>query len=623
MNADKVRQKYFDFMISRGYTKIDPVGLVLENDPTTLFTGSGMQPMVPYLLGESHKDGSLLVNSQPCMRTQDMEEVGNNRHTTFFEMLGDWSLDKLDKKQQIEWLFEFLTKDLGLEPDRLYVTCFIGDEKNGIPRDTETADAWVEIFTRNDIEARCADIGSGKDGDKRGMKLGERIFFYDDEQNWWSRNGGIATTPKGDPCGPDNEVFYDFGECAHDPSFGEPHPASDSGRFVEICNKVWMQYRRLEDGSFESMEGGKVDFGAGLSRLTSATIGKPDIFLTSLYWPIIQKIERITGKEYASNQASMRVIADHLTAAVWLTSQGLIPGNREQGYVLRRLIRRSIRFAFDLGVEQSFLDGIVPTITGVYADSYPNIGANKDNILTVLTKEERAFRQTIRKGLKQFERLSDDGLTGEEIFMLYDTYGFPVELSLEEAYKHDIAVPKGWRNKFDIKMKEQRERSQTASKGAFKGGLADDSNMTTKYHTLAHLVLVAMKQVLGESVEQKGANITPERIRFDFSWGEKLTPEQTSKIENLVNGWIKDDLPIVCDDHCTDYALGELKAHGTFREKYGDTVTVYAIGDISNEICGGPHVGSTGKLGEGGKIFKIVKEKSSSAGVRRIKAVLQ
>jgi alanyl-tRNA synthetase len=319
----------------------------------------------------------------------------------------------------------------------------------------------------------------------------------------------------------------------------------------------------------------------------------------------------------------MRVIADHLTAAVWLVSQGLVPGNQQQSYVLRRLIRRTIRFAFDLGIEQNFLGSVVPVVACIYAASYPEILASQKETLNILAREEKAFRQTLRKGLRQFERLSDDGLTGEEIFTLYDTYGFPVELSVEEAKKRKIKVAKDWQEEFDKHMQKQRERSKTATKGAFKGGLADEGEMTTKYHTLAHLVLAAMKQVLGDSVDQKGSNITPERMRFDFSWGEKLTPEQIEQIEKLVNGWIKDDLPVTFDDYDTDYALYELKAHGTFREKYGDRVTVYAIGDISNEICGGPHMEGTGVLAEGGKTFKIVKEQSSSAGVRRIKAVLQ
>ncbi|MCL2869974.1 alanine--tRNA ligase [Candidatus Saccharibacteria bacterium] len=649
MDANEIRQKYLDFMVKHGYTKIAPVDLILENDPTTLFTGSGMQPMIPYLLGEKHPAGNKLTNSQPCVRTQDMEEVGDNRHTTFFEMLGDWSLDGLDKKQQIEWLFEFLTHDLGLDPSKLYVTCFIGDEKAGIPRDDETANAWAEVFEGYGITAKTALIGSGEAGDKRGIKPGERIFFYDDGQNWWSRNGGIATTPKGDPCGPDNEVFYDFGAQAHDASFGLAHPASDSGRFLEICNKVWMQYQRQADGSFEPLTTGKVDFGGGLSRLASATLGKPDIFLTSLYQPIIQKIEQISGKDYASNQTSMRVIADHLTAAVWLASQGLTPSNKTQGYVLRRLIRRAVRFAFDLGVEQNFLDSVVPTIINIYTSSYPKIRTSQDSVLTTLTKEEKAFRQTLRKGLRVFEKLTlvdlSNILTGKEIFTLYDTYGFPVELSVEEAFKRNIAVAKNWRDEFDAKMAEQRERSQTASKGTFKGGLSDSGEMTTKYHTATHLLLAALERVLGPNVEQKGANITPERLRFDFAWGEKLTPEQIAEVEKLVNGWIKDDLPVTHKEYDTDYALNELHAHGSFREKYGDKITVYTIGDISCEVCGGPHVEHTGQLAtpirhselvseSGSKIlkqvqddnravFKIVKEQSSSAGVRRIKAVLQ
>ena len=618
MTSNELRQKYIDFMVAHGYAQVKPVGLILEGDSTTLFTGSGMQPMVPYLLGEKHPDGTLITNSQPCILAQDMDEVGDNRHTTFFEMLGDWSLNGLNKKQQIKWLFEFLTIELKLDPKRLYVTCFIGDEKNGIPRDNESADAWAEIFKRNNIEAKTAEIGSVTDGDKRGIKPRERIFFYDDGQNWWSRNGGISSTPIGDPCGPDNEVFYDFGEDNHDASFGKSHPASNGGRFVEICNKVWMQYRRLDDGSFEPLDTGKVDFGAGLSRMLAAVNDTPDIFETDLYQPIISELEKLTGKKYDDNTESMRVISDHLTGTVWLASQGLIPSNKEQGYVMRRYVRRAILKALDLGVEENFLGQLIPIITGIYNEAYPEIGKNAKKVADILENEEKTFRKTLNRGLRVFQRFSQSGLTGKELFMLHDTFGFPLELSIEEASKRDIKLSGSWQAEFDKAMTEQRERSKTATKGMFKGGLEDTGEMTVKYHTTAHLLLAALHKVLSPDIEQKGANITAERLRFDFSYPEKLTPDQISDIEKQVNEWINVDLPVSHDEYDTDYALDELHAHGSFRDKYGDKVTVYTVGDISCEVCGGPHVEKTGALGK----FKITKEESSSAGVRRIKATL-
>ncbi|MCL1929722.1 alanine--tRNA ligase [Candidatus Saccharibacteria bacterium] len=629
MNANDVRSKYLDYMKQRGYQCADVAPLVLTDDPTTLFTGSGMQPMIPYLLGESHPIGQLLVNSQPCIRTQDMEEVGDNRHTTFFEMLGDWSLNGFDKKQQIEWLFEFLTKTLGLDPERLYVTCFIGDKANGIPRDDDTASAWLEIFAQAGIDAKTAEIGSTSDGDKRGIKPGERVFFYDDHQNWWSRNGGIATTPLGDPCGPDNEVFYDFGESSHDASYGLAHTASDSGRFMEICNKVWMQYKRLDDGSFEPMSEGKVDFGGGLSRLTAATNNTSDIFKTDLYQPIIAELERMSGKNYESNQAAMRVIADHLTSAVWLAGQGLAPGNKEQGYVLRRLIRRSILKAQNLGIDDSFLGQLAKSIVDIYKDSYPELAATNKEISAVLEREEKTFRATLNRGLRELEKLAKykPQIEGKDIFKLHDTFGFPREIAIEEITIRGFKLSQGWQNEFDAELKKQRERSQTASKGSFKGGLEGDKEIHKKYHTATHLLGRSLDNILGVHVPQRGSHINDERLRLDFAYPEKLTPEQLQRVEDMVNEQIKKDLQVTFDTFDTDYALDTLKATGEFREKYGDQVKVYIIGDMKNpftvDVCGGPHVQHTGQLAENSKLFKIIKEESSSAGVRRIKAGLR
>ncbi|MDR0591181.1 MAG: alanine--tRNA ligase [Candidatus Nomurabacteria bacterium] len=625
MNAKQIRQKYIDFMIEKGHSVIEPAPLVLEGDPTTLFTGSGMQPLMPYLLGKKHPKGTRLVNSQPCVRAQDIEDVGDNRHTTSFEMLGNWSLGDYFKEDQIRWVFEFLTREVGLDPNKIYVSCFIGDDRYGIPRDDEAAQIWQKVFEEAGMEAKIAEIGSAEDGDRRGIKPGERIFFYDDHENWWSRGGGLDTTPIGDPCGPDSELFYDFGEQAHDTSFGLAHPASDSGRFIEIGNQVFMQYRRLEDGSFEPLKSKNVDFGGGLERIAAAAIDAPDVFKTSLFTPVVEKLEQVSGKTYGSHTDSMRVIADHIKGATFLASQGLKPSNKEQGYVMRRLVRRAIRKAFELGIEQNFLLEVVPILTDMYADYYPAMSEREAEIIAVLEREERAFRQTLRNGLKELRRLSEansEKLSGGELFVLYDTYGFPVELSTEEAFKQGIELSKNWRAEFDAAMQEQRERSQTAVKGMFKGGLEDHGEMTTKYHSVAHLTLAAMHKVLGPEVEQKGSNITAERMRFDFSWPEKLTPEQIKAIEDQVNTWIASDLAVMHDEYDKDYAFDELHAHGSFRDKYSDRVTVYQMGDVSCEICGGPHVEHTGQIGEGDKRFKITKEESSSAGVRRIKAVL-
>lgn len=625
MNAQQIRREYLQFFADRKHTVIDRAPLVPYDDPTTLFTGSGMQPLLPYLLGTDHPGGNRLVDSQTCFRANDIEDVGDNRHTTFFEMLGNWSLGDYFKEQQIRWFFEFLTDKVGLDPNKLYVTAFIGDDGRGIARDDETANIWQKIFGEKGIEANIVEIGSQADGDRRGIHQGERIFFYDDKENWWSRGGGLETTPIGDPCGPDSEVFYDFGEQNHDPSFGLAHPASDGGRFMEIGNQVFMQYRRLGDGSFAPLDKKNVDFGGGLERIAAAKLDSPDVFRVSLLWPIITKLEVLSGKNYESNTASMRVIADHLRAATFLAIDGVTPSNKEQGYVMRRLLRRAIRFALDLGIEHNFLETIVPVITDLYKDDYPELTAGRDNVIAALVKEEKAFRQTLKKGLKHLERFAGDGLTGTELFTLYDTYGFPVELSTEEVFRRNIKISPNWRTEFNAQMAAQRARSKTAAAGMFKGGLGGQTMQHKKYHTATHLLGAALRQVLGDQATQRGSNITDERLRFDFSHDGKVERDQLDKVEQLVNQWIKDNLPVTCHEYPIDEAK-RLGAIGVFGDKYGDTVKVYRIGDeispISLEICGGPHVEHTGQLAEGGKTFKITKEEASSAGVRRIKAVL-
>jgi len=455
-----------------------------------------------------------------------------------------------------------------------------------------------------------------------------RIFFYDGSKNWWSRAGNETSTPLGDPCGPDTEVFYDFGT-PHDPKWGENcHPNCDCGRFIEIANSVFMVYKRTEQG-FEPLAKPNVDFGGGLERIALASLGDSDIFKISLLKPIITKLEEISEKNYESHTESMRVIADHLRAATFLAVDGVKPSNKEQGYVMRRLVRRAIRFAFELGIEQNFMESLVPVITDLYKNDFPEVATAEDSVIAILIKEEKVFRQTLRKGISEFNKLADNELTGDVIFRLYDTYGFPVELTLEEAFKQNIPVASQAQLDFDKLMTQQRERSQTASKGTFKGGLGGQSMQHKKYHTATHLMYQALRDVLGPHVIQNGSNITEERLRFDFSHPEKMTPEQIKQVEDIVNEQINNDLKVSYEEYPTKVAIEQKGALGQFGDRYGDTVKVYkmiaagADKPFSFEICGGPHVEHTAELAEGGKKFKIIKEESSSAGIRRIKAVLQ
>ncbi len=629
MNAQDIRNAYLDFFKNRGHKAIPRALLVPYNDPTTLFTGSGMQPMIPYLLGETHPEGVRIVDSQTCLRAQDIEEVGDNRHTTFFEMLGNWSLGDYFKEEQVKWMWEFLTDVVGLDPSKLYVTCFIGAPEYNIPKDTEAAEMWAKLFAEKNLSNGIADIGTEEDGYKRGINDGERIFYYDGSKNWWSRNGKPENTPVGDPCGPDSEMFYDFGT-PHNPEYGEHcHPNCDCGRFMEIGNNVFMAYRKEAEGKFVPLEKPNIDHGSGLERIAAAALDDPDVFKISLMWPIIEKLEKISGKTYDSHTNAMRVIADHLRAATFLAVDGVKPSNKEQGYVMRRLVRRAVRFAFDLGVEQNFMPDLVPVITGMYETDMPEVAARRDEVISTLVREEKAFRQTLRKGLREFEVwTSKFGLNGDTIFTLYDTYGFPVELSVEEAFKRDIQLDDKWQDDFNARMKEQRERSQTASKGTFKGGLGGQQLIHKKYHTATHLMYQALRQVLGDHVVQNGSNITEERLRFDFSHPEKVTAEQIKQVEDIVNEQIGKDLKVSWAEYPTKVAREEMGALGQFGDRYGETVKVYKmIADgadkpFSFEICGGPHVDHTLQLTEDGKKFKIIKEEASSAGIRRIKAVL-
>ncbi len=634
MDAQTIRKKYLDFMVSKGHKIIPRALLVPQNDPSTLFTGSGMQAILPYLLGQEHPDGVRLTDSQTCLRAQDIDEVGDNRHTTFFEMLGNWSLGDYFKAEQLPWFFEFLTSELGLDPQRIFVTCCSGFPEYGVPKDTESAGIWSKLFTDKGIDAKEVEIGSEENGYKVGDQ-GGRIFFYD-KKNWWSRSGDPSGMPVGEPGGPDSEVFYLFDYIKHDPKFGEKcHPNCDCGRYIELGNSVFMEYLKTEKG-FEKLPKRNVDYGGGLERIAAAVIDSPDVFKISILQPIVQKLEEISGKSYDSHTESMRVIADHLRGATFLAVDGVVPSNKTQGYVMRRLLRRAIRFAFDLGIEQNFLEQVVPVIADLYASDFPEVAANRDKVIEVLTREEKLFRQTLRNGLRLIDKLVEfkQGaarrmISGTNIFELYDTYGYPVELAVEEILERggdNVVLSNEWRKEFDDLMAKQKAMSQTAAKGIFKGGLADHSEIVTKYHTATHLMYRALKNVLGDHVIQRGSNITAERTRFDFSHPDKVTPEQLAEVEKIVNEQIAKDWPVSWREENTKEALAK-GVSGAFGDKYGETVKVYTVGNpdgeyFSREICGGPHVTHTGALAEGGKHFKIQKEESSSAGVRRIKAVL-
>lgn len=642
MNAQQIRTAYLEFFKQRGHAVIPRALLVPQNDPTTLFTGSGMQPIIPYLLGEEHPAGTRIVDSQTCLRAQDIEEIGDNRHTTFFEMLGNWSFGDYFKAEQVPWMFEFLTDVVGLDPSRLYITCFIGAPEYGIPKDTEAAEMWQKLFAAKGLSTGTADIGSEEDGYKIGMKEGERIFYYDGSKNWWSRNGAPEKTPVGDPCGPDSEMFYLFPQVEHNAEkYGEHcHPNCDCGRFVELGNNVFMAYRKESEGTFVPLEKPNIDHGSGLERIAMALNDEPDTFkASSLLWPIIQKLEELSGKDYDSNTNAMRIIADHLRGAAFLAVDGIVPSNKTQGYVMRRLVRRAIMKSFNLGIEQNFLEEIVPVIADLYHEDFPEVAAKRETVIAVLVKEEKVFRQTLRKGLRELQKILEmdevqpgqkvrysSKLTGEIIFKMYDTYGFPVELTKEEAFRQDIDTAPNAEKEFERLMAEQKARSQGAAKGVFKGGLGGQQLIHKKYHTATHLMYQSLRHILGDHVIQRGSNITEERLRFDFSHDEKMTPEQISQVENMVNEQIAKDLPVFWKEYPTKEALA-MGALGAFGDRYGETVKIYQMGEgddrFSFEICGGPHVDHTGQLAEDGKKFKILKEEASSAGIRRIKAVLQ
>lgn len=646
MKLSEVRQKYLDFFKDRDHVELKSASLLPENDPTTLFTGSGMQPMVPYLLGESHPAGDKLCDSQKCFRTEDIEEVGDNRHITYFEMLGNWSLGAYFKKEQMAWVWDLLINEFKIDPKKFYVSVFKGEEKNNLPQDVEAAELWQKLFAQIGIDARIA-----TEHKTQGMQPGEKIFYYDSKENWWSRAGVPDSMPVGEPGGPDSELFYDFdpkGERKiHEKSKfkNQPcHPSCDCGRFLEIGNSVFMTYLKTDQG-FEELKNKNIDFGGGLERFTAAINDIPDVFEIDVFENAKKEIEKLSGKKYkaespdeagsgnVSRQPSpggsgykttyaFRVILDHLRAATMLITDGALPSNKEAGYVTRRLIRRAVRFGRELGLTTNFCSQIAETYIPVYQDQYPEVLKNSEATLKALDEEETKFRKTLEKGLHYVltELNNPKGRNyGEIAFKLKSTYGFPFEMFVEilESLGHEFSAIKVSELMEEYNNKH-KELSKTASAGKFKGGLADSSVETTKLHTAAHLLLAALRQVLGEHVTQKGSNITGERLRFDFSHNTKMTDEQKADVEKIVNEQIERKLPVTMAEMTVEEA-DKSGAQGVFKDKYGERVKVYSVGNFSREICGGPHVENTGELGH----FKIKKEESSSAGVRRIKAVLE
>ncbi|MBI2019834.1 alanine--tRNA ligase [Candidatus Daviesbacteria bacterium] len=601
MSSKDIREKYIKFFVGNGHKQIPPAKLVPENDPTTLFTSSGMQPLVPYLLGQEHPEGKRLVNSQPCFRAEDIEEVGDNRHTTFFEMLGNWSLGDYFKKEQLEWFWEFLINELRLPKEKLYVSVFEGN--TDVPKDNESYEIWKSLGVAED-----------------------HIYFYGVDKNWWSRSGEPDKMPEGEIGGPDSEVFYDF-DTPHDEKYGkECHPNCQCGRFLEIGNSVFIQYKKTKNG-LEELPQKNVDFGGGLERLTAVSLDNPDIFQTDLYMDIIKKLEGISDKKYETeNKAPMQIIADHLKAATFMIVDGVEPSNKLQGYILRRLLRRSAIKLRQLNkiISLNILVSMIQIILTIY---------NKDGqtklVEKIVTDEINRFQKTLDHGLKEIEKI--EKIDGKKAFDLYQTFGFPFEVTEELFRQKGQQIDK---EQFRQEFEKHRELSRTASAGVFKGGLADHSEVVTKYHTATHLLHQALRDVLGPEVFQKGSNITAERLRFDFSLNRKMTEEEIKQVEDLVNQKIKENLKV---DHMI-IPLDEAKkmnAIGLFDEKYADKVSIYGVGPkyeldpkakdqrdragyYSLEFCGGPHVEQTGIIGG----IKITKEEAVSSGMRRIRAQL-
>ncbi len=606
ITSKELRSKYFSFFREKGHAIIPSAPLIPENDPTVLFTTAGMHPLVPYLLGEKHPEGKRLADVQKCIRTQDIEEVGDNRHDTFFEMLGNWSLGDYFKKETIEWSWEFLTSPrwLGIDPRKLPVSVFAGDDD--APRDNEAASLWKSLGVPED-----------------------RIVYLGKEENWWGPAG------KTGPCGPDTEIFYWIGDGDFPPSGS--NPKTDADRWLEIWNDVFMQYNKKEDGSFEPLLQKNVDTGMGLERVLMVMNGHADVFFIDTFWPLIQEIEQLSGKQYGKDPKatrSMRIIADHIRAATMIMGEDVRvgPSNTDQGYVVRRLIRRAIRHARLLGVTGTCTVPIAEKVVAIFQDVYPEVGRNKGFAIEEMQKEEDRFLETLSKGLKEFERIKgrieNRVIEGSDAFYLYATYGFPLEMTKELAVEENLRVDE---EGFFQEFRKHQSLSREGARQKFAGGLADHSEETTKLHTATHLLHAALRKVLGEHVKQRGSNITKQRLRFDFSHDAKMTPEEIQEVEHIVNAAIERDYPVSWEEMSVQEAKNR-GAMGLFEDRYADRVKVYSIGDplqtptgdpasptFSKEICGGPHVEHTGLLGR----FRIVKEEASSRGVRRIKAVLE
>ena len=593
ITADQLRKLYIDFFVSKGHKQISGASLIPENDPTVLFTTAGMHPLVPYILGQEHPAGKRLCDYQKCIRTGDIDSVGDPHHLTFFEMLGNWSLGDYFKNEMIGFSFEFLTKVLGIPVDRLSVTVFEGDDT--VPRDEEAAARWKEL---------------GIDP--------SHIYFMPREDNWWGPAGETG------PCGPDSEMFFDTGRPACGP---DCKPGCKCGKYFEIWNDVFMQYRKEKDGTYHEMDRKCIDTGMGIERTVAVLQGKKSVYETEVFQPIIRKIEELSGKKYGEDEEddiSIRIISDHIRTSVFILGdqKGIAPSNVGQGYILRRLIRRAVRHGKKIGIDHSFLPGLSDVVLSLYGEPYPELIEHKDFIREELEKEEEKFSITLTKGEKEFEKMlpnlmkgNSRVISGRLAFKLYDTYGFPIELTKELAAEHEFTVDeKGFEEAFE----KHQALSRAGAEKEFKGGLADHSEQTTALHTATHLLHAALRRVLGTHVGQKGSNITAERLRFDFTHPAPMTKEELKEVEDLVNDAIKRDLPVTVETMTLEEARNA-GAIAFFDSKYGEKVTVYTIGDFSKEVCGGPHVTHTGDMGH----FRILKEQSSSAGIRRIKAVLE
>ena len=593
ITADQLRKLYIDFFVSKGHKQISGASLIPENDPTVLFTTAGMHPLVPYILGAEHPAGKRLCDYQKCIRTGDIDSVGDPHHLTFFEMLGNWSLGDYFKNEMIGYSFEFLTQVLGIPVDRLSVTVFEGDGE--VPRDTEAAARWQEL---------------GIDP--------SHIYFMPREDNWWGPAGETG------PCGPDSEMFFDTGRPACGP---DCKPGCKCGKYFEIWNDVFMQYRKEKDGTFHEMERKCIDTGMGIERTVAVLQGKKSVYETEVFQPIIREIENLSGKKYGEKEEddiSIRIISDHIRTSVFILGdqKGVAPSNVGQGYILRRLIRRAVRHGKKIGIDHPFLSELSNVVIALYKEPYPELGAHEAFIHEELEKEEEKFSITLTKGEKEFEKMLPNLLKGNSrtisgrlAFKLYDTYGFPIELTMELAAEHGFTVDEAG---FHEAFEKHQALSRAGAEKEFKGGLADHSDETTALHTATHLLHAALRRVLGTHVGQKGSNITAERLRFDFTHPEPMTKEQIKEVEDLVNEQIKRDLPVTVETMTLEEARNA-GAIAFFDSKYGEKVTVYTIGDFSKEVCGGPHVTHTGDMGH----FHILKEQSSSAGIRRIKAVLE